>query len=249
MYRDQHVQGWRSLVDVAHRAGAAVGVRIGHSGRRGAARPRTEGLDRPLAEGWPLLAPSPLPYSGRNPVPEDAIERRDDVIEDFVEAGRLAADAGVDLLLLDMSRGYLLGSFLSPLSNRRGDGYGGSLEARSRLPIEVLDAVRVAWPGERPLGVTLVADDWELGGLTADDGVLIARALRENGCDLIEPRAGQTTPRSRPRYGRGFLVPYADRIANETGVPTLAGGGITTMNQVNTIVAGARAHLCILHGR
>jgi anthraniloyl-CoA monooxygenase len=249
MYRDEHVQRWRAVVDIAHRAGAGLAVRIGHSGRRGAARPRDEGLDRPLQEGWPLLAPSPVPYSGRSPVPEDAIERRDDLIEDFVEAARRALEAGVDLLFLDMSRGYLLGSFLSPISNRRTDGYGGSLEARSRFPVEVLEAVRAAWSEKRPLGVTLVADDWERGGITADDGVAISKLLREHGCDLIEPRAGQTTPRSRPRYGRGFLVPYADRIANETGLPTVAGGGISTMNQVNTIVAGARATLCILHPR
>jgi anthraniloyl-CoA monooxygenase len=249
LYRGDHVERWRSFVEAAHQAGAAVAIRIGHSGRRGATRPRSGGLDRPLEEGWPLLAPSPVPYRRRSPVPEDAIERREDVVEDFVEGARRAFDAGVDLLLADMSRGYLLGSFLSPLSNRRDDGYGGSLEARTRFPLEVLDAVRAAWPEERPLGVTLLADDWESGGITADDGVAIARLLRDHGCDLVEPRAGQTTPRSRPRYGRGFLVQYADRIANETGLPTLAGGGITTMNQVNTIVAGARAALCILDGR
>jgi anthraniloyl-CoA monooxygenase len=246
LYRDEHVERWRSVVQVAHRAGAAVAVRIGHSGPRGAARPRSEGLDLPLAEGWPLLAPSPVPYSARTPAPEDAIERRDDVIEDFVGAARRAADAGVELLLVDMSRGYLLASFLSPLTNRRDDDYGGSLEARLRFPLEVLDATRTAWPYDRSLGVTLVADDWERGGLTADDGVAIAQVLRQHGCDLIEPRGGQTTPRSRPRYGRGFLVPHADRIGNEAGVPTIAGGGITTMNQVNTIIAGARADLCIL---
>jgi anthraniloyl-CoA monooxygenase len=249
MYRDEHVESWKAVVERAHRAGAALGVRLGHSGRRGATRHRTEGLDRPLAESWPLLAPSPVPYSGRRPVPEDALERREEVIEDFVDASRSAFDAGVDLLLMDMSRGYLLGSFLSPLSNRRNDGYGGPLESRARFPLEVLDAVRVAWLDERPLGVTLLADDWERGGLTADDGVTIASLLRDHGCDLIEPRAGQTTPRSRPRYGRGFLVPYADRIANETGLPTLACGGITTTNQINTIVAGARAALCVLDGR
>jgi anthraniloyl-CoA monooxygenase len=242
LYRPQHADRLRPVVETAHRAGAAVGIRIGHAGRRGATRPRREGLDRPLTEGgWPLLAPSPIPYTPRSAVPEDALERRDDVLEDFAEAARRAGDAGVDLLLIDMSRGYLLGSFLSPLTNRRTDRLG--------YPLDVLEAVRAAWPDARPLGVTLQADDWERGGLSAEDGVEVARALREQGCDLIEPKAGQTTPRSRPRLGRGFLVRYADRIKNEAGVATLAGGGITTMNQVNTIVAGARADLCVVLDR
>jgi anthraniloyl-CoA monooxygenase len=245
LYEQHHVDRWSTVLDEAHVAGAAVGVRIGHAGRRGGTRPRKEGLDRPLREGsWPLLGPSPIPRTPRSPSPEDAVERRDDVLDDFVEAARRAAEAGVDLVLVDMSRGYLLGSFLSPLTNQRTDAFGGALEARMRYPLEVFEAVRAAWPEDRPLGVTLQADDWEREGLTAEDGVEIALALRERGCELIEPRAGQTTPRSRPRYGRGFLVPYADRIKNETGVVTLAGGGITTMNQVNTIVAGARADLC-----
>jgi anthraniloyl-CoA monooxygenase len=179
-------------------------------------------------------------------VPEDAVDRREDVLEDFLDAARRAAEAGVDLLLLDLSRGYLLGSFLSPLTNRRSDGYGRSLEGRLRYPLEVFDAVRQAWPEDRPLGVTLQAGDWERGGLTPDDGVAMAQLLRDHGCDVIEPRAGQTTPRSRPRFGRAFLVPYADRIRNEARVPTLAGGTITTMNQVNTVVGGARADLCIV---
>jgi anthraniloyl-CoA monooxygenase len=247
LYRDEHVGEWRAVAEAVHGSGAAFGVRIGHAGRRGACRPRREGLDRPLREGgWPVLAPSPIPYTASSPVPEDAAEPRDDVLEDFAAAARRAADAGIDLLLLDLSRGYLLGSFLSPLTNQRADAYGGSLEGRTRYPLEVLDAVRAVWPDDRPLGVTLQADDWERGGLTADDAVAIARILRTHGCDLIEPRAGQTTARSRPRYGRAFLVPYADRIRNEADVPTVAGGGIATMNQVNTIVAGARADLCIL---
>jgi anthraniloyl-CoA monooxygenase len=243
-----HVDRWRKVVDEAHRAGAAVGLRIGHAGRRGATRPRKEGLDRPLRQGaWPLLAPSPIPYTPRSPTPEDALERRDEVQEDFVEAARRAAEAGVDLLLVDMSRGYLLGSFLSPLTNKRKDGFGGALDARLRYGLEVFEAVRAAWPENRPLGITLQADDWERGGLTAEDGIEIAQALRDRGGDMIEPMAGQTTPRSRPRYGRGFLVPYADRIKNEAGIATLAGGAITTMNQVNTIVAGARADMCTVH--
>jgi anthraniloyl-CoA monooxygenase len=247
LYVDDHLERWGTLVDEAHRAGSAVGVRIGHAGRRGATRPRREGLDRPLQLGaWPLLAPSRIPYTPRSPAPEDAMERRDEVLEDFVAAARRAAEAGVDLLLVDMSRGYLLGSFLSPLTNQRSDEFGGALEGRMRYPLEVFEALRAAWPEDRPLGVTLKADDWERRGLTAEDGVEIARALGNRGCDLIEPRAGQTTPRSRPRYGRGFLVPYADRIKNEAGVATIAGGGITTMNQVNTIVAGARADLCVV---
>jgi anthraniloyl-CoA monooxygenase len=168
------------------------------------------------------------------------------VREEFVSAARRADAAGFDLLLLHMAHGYLLASFLSPLTNQRADEYGGVLENRLRFPLEVFDAMRAIWPREKPLGVILNADDCAPGGYTIEDAVAVARILKEHGCDLVQPLAGQTVPDGAPTYGPGFLTRYSDRIRNEAGIPTLVGGYLTTMNEVNTILAAGRADLCIL---
>jgi anthraniloyl-CoA monooxygenase len=168
------------------------------------------------------------------------------VREEFVSAARRADAAGFDLLLLHMAHGYLLASFLSPLTNQRTDEYGGALENRLRFPLAVFDAVRTIWPREKPLGVVINADDCTPGGYTIEDAVAVARALKRSGCNLIQPLAGQTVPDGAPSYGPGFLTRYSDRIRNEAGIPTLVGGYLTTMNEVNTILAAGRADLCIM---
>jgi anthraniloyl-CoA monooxygenase len=208
-------------------------------------------VDRPLREGgWPLLAPSALAYGARSPLPQ-AMSREDmDRVRDaFRSAAARAAGAGFDLVAVDMARGYLLGSFLSPLSNRRDDDYGGGLERRLRFPLEVLDAVRDAWPADRPVAVTLQATDWTARGLGLDDAVAVARALGDHGCDLIEVAAGWTVPWHRPEYGRLYLVPASDRVRNEAGVPTIAAGNLTTADEANTVLAAGRADLCLLDPR
>jgi anthraniloyl-CoA monooxygenase len=225
---------------------SAFGLILNHAGRRGATRPDKSG--RPLREGaWPLLAPSALPYTAKSQVPRAMTrENMQRVREEFVGATRRADAAGFDLLLLHMAHGYLLASFLSPLTNQRTDEYGGALENRLRFPLKVFDAVRAVWPGEKPLGVALNADDCAPGGYTIEDAVAVARILKEHGCDLIQPLAGQTVPEGAPAYGPGFLTRYSDRIRNEAGIPTLVGGYLTTMNEVNTVLAAGRADLCIL---
>jgi anthraniloyl-CoA monooxygenase len=164
--------------------------------------------------------------------------------EAFATAARLAAEAGFDLLQLQLGHGYLLGSFLSPLTNRRDDAYGGSLAGRMRFPLEVVEAVRASWPAARPLAVALNAADCAPGGTEPEEAVLVARALRERGCDLITVQAGQTVPAAEPPYGRGFLTPLSDRLRNEAGMPTLVGGYLTTTGEVNTALAAGRADLC-----
>lgn len=248
LYRDGHEAAWSTAADAVHDSGAALAMRIGHAGRRGSTRPRHEGVDRPLpGTGWPLLAPSPIPFATNSNVPEEMAERDLEWVRDaFAEAATRAAAAGIDMLMVHMGHGYLLGSFLSPLSNVRDDGYGGQLEARMRYPLEVFDAVRTAWPEELPLGVTTQASDAAAGGWNEDDAVALAQALAARGCDLIEPVVGQTVPESRPRYAPGFLIPFADRIRNESGVATLVGGGLSTTVQINTALAAARADLCVL---
>jgi anthraniloyl-CoA monooxygenase len=252
LYRDDQAAAWRRLVERAGAAGSGrLGVRLTHAGRRGATRPRRHGVDRPLRTGgWQLVAPSPLPYLPGGPVPRELTgSELEAVREAFTAAARRAAGAGFDLVALDLAHGYLLGSFLSPLTNRREDGYGGSAERRLRFPLEVVDAVRAVWPADRPLAVTLQADDCAPGGLGLDDAVAIAATLREHGCDLVEVASGWTVATDRPDYRRFYLVPASDRVRNEAGVATVAGGNLTTADDVSTILAAGRADLCLLDPR
>jgi anthraniloyl-CoA monooxygenase len=171
------------------------------------------------------------------------------VTGEFARAARLAAAAGADVLLLDLAHGYLLGGFLSPLANRRDDEHGGPLEGRLRFPLEVVDAVRAAWPEERPLWAALAATDWAPGGIEPEEAVRAAEALAGHGCDLLQVTAGQATATGRPDYGRLFLVGWSDLVRNEAGVATMVGGNLTTADEVDTVVAAGRADLCLLDPR
>jgi anthraniloyl-CoA monooxygenase len=246
MYRNEHAGVWTSAIAAVRETGAAVAVRLGHAGRRGATEPRHRGSDRPLAAGsWELLAPSPIPYTNRSPRPramdDGDLERLKD---QFAAAARMVRGVSAEMLLVDMAHGYLLASFLSPLANRRSDRLGGDLRGRAAWPLEVFDAVRAEWPGA--LGVTLTAHDWARGGATIDDAVMVARMLKQRGCDLIDVRAGQTVAATRPIYDLYYLVHYSDRIRNEADIATLATGAITSVDDVNTIVAAGRGDLCLL---
>ena len=252
LYRPEHAAAWSRVVKAARDAGPAlVGARLGHAGPRGATRPRREGVDLPLrAGGWPLLAASARPYAPGAAVPAAATPADlDAVIGAFARAAEAADDAGFDLLVVDAADGYLLSSFVSPLTNRRDDGYGGPLEHRLRFPLEVVTAVRAAWGEDRPLAVRLTASDLADGGTTVPDAVAAARAFAAAGCDLVEVRAGHTTPRARPAYGPGHLVGYADQIRNEARVGVLVGGGLITLGDVNTVLAAGRADLAVLDPR
>ncbi len=249
MYRDEHVEAWRRIVSFAHEhGGCAIGAQIGHSGRKGSTRLMWEGMDEPLPDGnWEVIAPSALPYGPRNQVPR-AMTRddMDTVREQFVRAARGALEAGFDLLELHMAHGYLLSSFLSPVANGREDSYGGSLAARARFPLEVLDACRAVWPAEKPISVRISATDWVQGGFDPDQAVAFARMLKEHGCDLVDVSSGQVTPLEKPAFGRSYQTPFADRIRSETGIPTVAVGAIASYDDVNTIVLAGRADLCAL---
>ena len=248
MYDEEHAAGWKESVAEVHAGGGRIAAQLGHAGRRGSTRPRAEGLDRPLREGgWSLISASAVPYTARSQVPRE-MDRGDmeAVREQFVRAACIANEAGFDLLQIHFAHGYLLASFLSPLTNRRADDYGGSLEERMRYPLEVFDAVRAAWPEEKPLSVAIPATDCAPGGFAVEDAVVFARELKAHGCDLVKVLAGQTTPQSEPVYGRGFLTAYADRVRNEAGIATMVGGYLTTSNDMNTVLAAGKADLCIL---
>ncbi|GGM46651.1 salicylyl-CoA 5-hydroxylase [Longimycelium tulufanense] len=248
LHDDTQIDRWRSVVDTVHRGGALVGIRLGHAGRRGATRPRAQGVDIPLSSGkWPLVSASAMPYAPFCARPKAADPADMAALRvAFTAAASRARAAGFDLLELDMAQGYLLASFLSPLTNRRTDGYGGALERRLRFPLEVLHDVRVVWPRDRLLSVRLTIADWSLRGLSADEGIVAARAVAAAGADLVHVDAGQSVAEDRPEYGRGFHTVLSARVRSEARVPTLVGGHLTTLDEVNTLVAAGRADLCLL---
>jgi anthraniloyl-CoA monooxygenase len=249
MYRPEHVGAWKRIVDFVHtHSGAKIALQLAHAGRKGATRRLWEGIDEPLAEGaWPLISASPIPYLPHSQVPR-AMDRADmDLLrEQFVRATGMAEAAGFDMLELHMAHGYLLASFISPLTNVRGDEYGGPLARRMRYPLEVLEAVRGAWPRHKPLSVKISAADWAEGGLAADEAVEVARLLAAHGCDIVTVSTGQTVPDQRPVYGRLYQTPFSDRIRHEAGVPTMTVGNIASYADVNSILAAGRADLCVL---
>ncbi|HSE43687.1 MAG TPA: bifunctional salicylyl-CoA 5-hydroxylase/oxidoreductase, partial [Acidobacteriota bacterium] len=168
------------------------------------------------------------------------------VIADFTQAVKWANEAGFDIIELHMAHGYLLSSFLSPLTNQRKDEFGGSIENRMRFPLQVFDAVRKAWPSEKPISVRISATDWAPGGLTPEDSVAIASMLKEHGCDIIDVSTGQTVPFSQPVYGRMYQAPFADKIRNEANIPTITVGNIQNWDQVNTLLVSGQADLIAL---
>jgi anthraniloyl-CoA monooxygenase len=249
MYRPEHVAAWKRIVDFVHdNTEAKIGLQLGHAGRKGSTRLAWEGMDEPLESGnWEIVGPSPIPYFPHSQVPREMDRDDMDAIrDDFVRAAKMAEEAGFDIIELHFAHGYLLASFVSPLTNQRRDEYGGSLENRLRFPLEVLDAVRAVWPEHKPISVRISAVDWAPGGTEVTDAVEIARTLKAHGCDIVDVSAGQTLPDAKPIYGRQFQTPFSDRIRHEAEIPTMAVGNISSYMDVNTILAAGRADLCAL---
>jgi anthraniloyl-CoA monooxygenase len=249
MYLPAHVAGWQRIVEFVHRESEAkIGIQLSHAGRKGSTRVLWEGEDEPLAEGnWPLIAPSPIPYRPHNQTPREMTRGdMDQVAADFVRATGMADAAGFDLLELHLAHGYLLASFISPLTNRRTDEYGGPLVNRMRYPLEIVTRVRAEWPQAKPLSVRISAVDWAPGGMEAHDAVEVARMVVAAGADIVDVSAGQTVPEGKPVYGRQFQTPFSDRIRHEARVPTMTVGNISSPADVNTILAAGRADLVVL---
>ena len=249
LWNDAQEAAWTRIVDFVHRHGTAkICLQLGHSGRKGATKLMWEGVDQPLPEdAWPVVSASPVPYFAHSQVPREITRAEMDAVrEDFVAAARRGLRCGFDMLELHCAHGYFLASFLSPLTNRRSDEYGGSIENRLRYPLEVFRAVRAAWPAEKPMSVRISATDWKDGGLNDEDCLAIARAFATAGADLIDVSTGQTVHDAEPVYGRMFQVPWSDMIRNEAGIATMCVGNITTADQVNTILGAGRADLVAL---
>jgi anthraniloyl-CoA monooxygenase len=249
MYTPEHEAAWKRIVDFVHgQSTALIGLQLGHSGRKGSTKLMWEGIDEPLPDGnWEVCGPSAIPYSPDNQVPRElTVEQMDEIREQFVAAAVRGDRAGFDLLELHCAHGYLLSSFISPITNRRTDSYGGSLANRLRYPLEVFDAIRAVWPEHKPMSVRISATDWCEGGVDADDAVEIAKAFTAHGVDAIDVSTGQVASEERPAYGRSYQTPYADRIRNEVGIATIAVGAISSADDLNSIILAGRADLCAL---
>ena len=248
LYNDAQMLALKRIVDFAHASGngAKMGLQLGHSGPKGSTQVGWQQTDEPLPAGnWPLIAASAVAFGPTNQTPS-AMTRgdMDRVTAEFVQSTRYAAEAGFDWLELHCAHGYLLSSFITPLTNHRSDEYGGSLDNRCRYPLEVFAAMRAVWPAHLPMSVRISAHDWAPGGNTDDDAVAIARLFKAAGCDVIDVSSGQTTRAAKPIYGRMYQTPFADRIRNEVDIQTMAVGAISESDQVNSIIAAGRADLC-----
>jgi anthraniloyl-CoA monooxygenase len=250
IWNDEQAAAWKRIVGFVHaNSQAKMALQIGHAGRKGSTKLAWEGIDQPLDAGnWPLIAPSALPYlAGRSQVPREmARADMDRVKADFVAATRRAASADFDMVEFHAAHGYLMSSFISPLTNQRQDEYGGSLENRCRYPLEVFKAMREVWPQDKPMSVRISAHDWAPGGITPDDATQVAKLFQDAGADIIHVSSGQVVKEEQPVYGRMFQVPFSDQIRNELNVPTITVGNIFEADHVNTIIAAGRADLCAL---
>lgn len=250
MYTPDHTAGWKRIVNFVHEnSDAKIAIQIGHAGAKGATNLPWEGIDKPVASGgWELISASPQQYLAGVSQTSKAMTREDmdRVKADFVRATNAGAEAGFDWLELHAAHGYLISSFISPLTNKRIDEYGGSLENRLRYPLEVFNAVRAVWPAGKPISVRISAHDWVEGGITPKDAVAIARAFKEAGADVIDCSSGQVSKEEKPVYGRMFQTPFSDQIRNEVGIKTIAVGAISEADHANTIIAAGRADLCAI---
>jgi anthraniloyl-CoA monooxygenase len=253
IYRRDHVDAWRRIVDFVHANTAAkIGIQLAHAGRKGSVHHPWEGDDVPLtaAEGaWPTIGPSPLPYRPHWPAPREMTAADlDRVRDEFARGARWADEAGFDWVEIHMAHGYLLSSFLSPLANARTDDHGGSLENRMRWPLTVFSAVRDAWPAGKPISVRVTGSDWmdDGSGVTPDEAAAFARELGARGCDLVDVSSGGNSPLSQPEFGRMYQVPFADQVRHEARIPVMAVGALLGADHANTVLAAGRADLAVM---
>ena len=249
LWNEEQAVAWKRIVTFIHSTTPAkAGLQLGHAGRKGSTQLGWEEIDQPLDEGnWPLISASPVPYHRNGQIPRAmTCQDMDEVKADFVAAARRGADAGFDVLELHCAHGYLLSSFLSPLTNLRDDEYGGGHANRARFPLEIFHAVREVWPKERPISVRLSCHDWAEGGNTPADAAIFAQLFREAGADLVDCSSGQVWDDDKPVYGRLYQTPFADKIRNEIGIATMAVGAIFEADHANSIIAAGRADLCAL---
>ncbi len=249
IWSDEQARAWGRIVDFVHQQSPSkICMQIGHAGRKGSTRVAWEGMDLPLEEAnWPLVSASPLKYRPESDVPAELSQAQmTRIIESFVRSVQLADRAGFDMIEAHAAHGYLLASFLTPLTNQRMDDFGGCVENRLRFPLQVVTAMRAAWPQSKPMSVRVSASDWSPGGLEEQDLLAICQAFKDAGIDIINVSTGQTVSDEQPIYGRMFQVPFSDRVRHSIDIPTIVAGNISTSDQVNTILMAGRADLVAL---
>jgi anthraniloyl-CoA monooxygenase len=249
LWNDEQAAAWRRIVAFIHgETQAKVGLQLGHAGRKGSTKVAWEGTDQPLDEGnWPLISASALPYLPNSQIPREMTRAdMDRVRDDFVRATHYAVAIGFDIIELHVAHGYLLSSFLSPLTNLRTDAYGGGHENRARYPLEIFSAMRAVWPEDRPMSVRLSTNDWFEGGNTSEDALIFAEMFKAAGADIIDCSSGQVVKDEKPVFGRLYQTPFSDKIRNEIHMPTVAVGAITEADQANSIIGAGRADLCAI---
>lgn len=249
IWNDEQADGWKHIVDFVNgNSETKFCMQVGHSGRKGSTKLGWEGMDEPLESGnWPIVSASPIRYADANQTPQELSEERmGEIIDEFAHSVELADRAGFDMIEAHMAHGYLLASFISPLTNQRTDEYGGPIKNRMRFPLAMIQCMRAAWPAHKPMSVRLSATDWAPGGLTEDDLIAACKMIKETGVDAINVSTGLTVVDEQPIYGRMFQVPFSDRIRHSVGIPTIVAGNISTADQVNTIIMAGRADLVAL---
>lgn len=247
MWRPEHVAPWKRVVDFVHAdSEAKIGIQLAHAGRKGSVPVAWERSTRGLADrGWEIIAPSAIRFSDDSPMPRAmTLDDIAAITACFVQSAKWSLEAGFDLIELHMGHGYLLSSFMSPLSNKRTDRYGGSLEARMQFPLEVFRAVRAVWPQDRPISARISAIDWEEGGNTIEDGIEMSRMLFDAGLDIVDVSSGNVTGERRPEMPGLFQTPFSEAIRKATGKPTMTVGNIRGADDINAVVGGGRADLC-----
>ncbi len=248
IYNDEQVQRWKKILDFIHKnTSTKVGIQLGHSGRKGSIKKPWEGTNEPIEQPWQLLSASAISFNDKMPVPKEmTIEDMDMIVNQFVSATQNAEKAGFDLIELQAHHGFLLASFLSPLTNTRTDAYGGSIENRLRFPLRVFTEIRKVFPQEKPISVRISAYDWVENGITQDDVLTIATEYKNAGADIINVSTGNTVSNQKPQMGRMWQVPFSDRIRNTVHIPTITAGTITDIDQINTIILSGKADLVAL---
>lgn len=249
LYRPEHVGAWKRVVDFVHaNSEAKIAVQLAHAGRKASCHVAWEGGGPlPPDKAWEIIAPSPIPFSPESQTPRQMTrEDMDRIVEAFAQGARWADEAGFDMIEIHGAHGYLLSTFISPLSNTRNDDYGGPLENRMRFPLEVFRAVRAAWPEDKPIAMRISASDWVDGGTTPDDAVEIGRMLKDAGLDIVDVSSGNVTDDPRPRVEGLYQTPFSERVRNEAGIPTMTVGNVAGPKQIDDVVAAGRADLCCM---
>ena len=249
MYKPEHVDAWRRIVDFVHtHSDAKIALQLAHAGRKASCEVAWKGGGPlPSTERWEILGPSAIPFSPDSQIPtqmnEDDMER---IQKAFAQGAIWAEEAGFDMLEIHGGHGYLISSFISPLSNTRNDTFGGPLDNRMRFPISVYNAVRKNWPENKPISMRISAYDWVEGGTEVDDAVQIGKMMKEIGLDILDVSSGNVTSDARPRADGLFQTPFSERVRKEAGIPTMTVGNVGGPKQINDVIAEGKADLCCM---